>query len=400
MATTYLQCYGVSDDFIARSKTIKKAWGINRKNSWVKLGGYWKDSGWNAVTENYFVVKEIDGQSVDDGEVAKKLQAIARDTIKRKYAEHYSHNVVFFASDSSAGYEYPVLSPIQAAEIDSGKQIFDYARLLRYAFAAEYVYSIEPGAASSEFPQKQIFKDLMHSPDSGGLDIIDTFSGASGLIAMAIKVPAKKGLEEEIIISYKGTSNKGDIVQDIELMMGNLVESDEDWQKDAYDFYQRISQQYPPNQSSVIDGYSVPKSSKGYNVVLTGHSLGAYTAVGVGVRSGVMTRVYSSPATRLISKYIYAFGNTMRLNNAINFIRRYDPVATVSGNHDENMVYFPNVPGVNVINNHLLTGIINDILIPLTIDEKQSALPESVYITPDTAMGSGLNSRVNYWGDF
>ena len=400
MATTYLQCYGISDDFIARSKTIKKAWGINHNNSWVKLGGYWKDSGWNAVTENYFVVKEINGQPIDDGDVAKKLQDIARDTIKRKYAERYSNKVVFFASDSSAGYEYPVLSPSQAAGIDSGKQIFDYTRLLRYAFAADYVYSKEPGAAPSEFAQNQMFKDLMHSPDSGGLDIIDTFFGTSGLIAMAIKVPATKGLEEEIIISYKGTSNKGDIVQDIELMMGNLVESDEDWQKDAYDFYSKISQQYPPNRSSVLDGYRVPKSSKSYNLVLTGHSLGAYTAVGVGVRTGVMARVYSSPATRLISKYIYAFGNTMRLNNVINLIRRYDPVATVSGNHDENMVYFPNVPGANVINNHLLTGMINDLLIPLATKATQSGLPESVYITPDTATGAGLNSRVNYWGDF
>ncbi|NKB76148.1 MAG: hypothetical protein GKR96_03645 [Gammaproteobacteria bacterium] len=401
MATTYIQCYGTRDDSVPRSEVIKKAWGVNDNNSWVKLGGYWKDSGWNATSENYFVVEEINGSAVSDSQVTPRLEQIARSTMRSKYGESYAHNVTFFASNSSAGYEYPALSPSQAAAIQSGQGVFNYTKLLRYAFASDYVYGIEPGAAPSTFSQKRIFKDLMQAPDSSGLDVIDTFTGSSGLIAMAIKVPGTKELDEEIIISYKGTSNQGDIIQDVELMMGNLVESDVDWQKDAHDFYQRITKRYPPNSASLASGYQSTGVTQGHNVVLTGHSLGAYTAAGVGVRTGVLTRVFSSPATRLISKYTDAFANTMRLNNVVNFIRRFDPVATVSGNHDENMVYFPSTGGMNVIENHLLTGMIGDLLLPLSENSKQNELlPEFVYVTPDASTGASLNSRINYWGEF
>ncbi len=403
MATTYIQCYGVKDRFAPRSQIIRKAYGVNDNSSWVKLGGYWKDNGWNAVTENYFVVEKINGEPVEDADVAHRLEQIARQTIARKYAEDYSSNVVFFASNSSAGYEYPVLSPSQAAAIDSGVNIFDYTKFLRYAFAANYVYSIEPGVEPFEFSENPVFKKLMLKTGTDRLEVIDEFTGKSGLIAMAIKVPATQGLEEEILISYKGTNlnNRKDLVQDFELAIANLGEFDVDWQKDAYDFYQKIAQQYPPNQASFSEGYRASSASKTYNVVLTGHSLGAYMAIGVGVRTGVLARVFSSPATRIIGRYIHAFANTMRLNNVINVIRRLDPLATLSGNHDENMIYFPDTGSINVMENHGLSGIISDLLLPLSANAGLAKLlPPYVYITPDTTTGAGLKAQVNYWGEF
>ncbi|WP_019617070.1 hypothetical protein [Psychromonas ossibalaenae] len=43
-----------------------------------------------------------------------------------------------------------------------------------------------------------------------------------------------------MIIAFKGTCSGWDVLQDVELMYANLVETDEDWQIDAYNFTQQI----------------------------------------------------------------------------------------------------------------------------------------------------------------
>lgn len=399
--STYLQCYGVKDSFAARSDLIKKSWAVNANNQYLKLEGYWKDNGYNADTENYFIVKKIDSNPVTSEQVHSTLATLCSDTLVNKYSTDYISNITYFASNSSMGYEYPVMTEVDALAINTSVLPVAYNSMLRYAFASSYVYSTEQGADPFSFTDNSKFQQLMVDENSVELDVIATYVGDSGVHGVAIKVPAipSESLEEEIIISFKGTSSGGDVIQDIELMLANLSEKDEDWQVDAYNFTQQILNQYPANTASLTRGYKASNATKTYNVVLTGHSLGAYTAIDAGVRTGLLTRVFSSPATRIIEKYIHAFANKMRYNNVVNMVRETDPVATMSGRHNEKMIYFPKAAGSNPANSHYLTPFINDILMPLANDQATIANKASyVYITPDTSTGAGLIELVNYWG--
>lgn len=397
--STYLQCYGIKDSFTPRSDLIEKSWAVNPDNQYLKLEGYWKDNAFNADTENYFVVKKIDSVAVSSYEVHSKLDEMCNNTLANKYSNEFTSNITYFASDSSLGYEYPVLSEEEALSINNTQLPFAYNKMLRYALASSYVYSTEQGADPFDFDGDPLFESLMLSAGSSQLDIIATYVGNSGVHGVAIKVPAvpAENLEEEIIISFKGTSNGGDVLQDVELMVANLVETDEDWQRDTYDFTQQILAQYPANSASLTRGYQTSTAAQTYNVVLTGHSLGAYTAIDAGVRTGLLTRVFSSPATRIIEKYIEAFANKMRYNNVINMVRETDPVTTLSGRHDENMIYFPSASGP--AKSHYLTPFIKDILMPLAQQQgTASSIPGYVYVTPDATIGAGLNELINYWG--
>jgi len=399
--STYLQCYGVKDSFASRSDLIKKSWAVNASNQYLKLDGYWKDNSYNADTENYFIVKAIDSVAVTSEQVHSVLASMCSNTLVNKYSDDYISNITYFASNSSVGYEYPVMTEVDALAINNTELPVAYNNMLRYAFASSYVYSTEQGADAFTFTNNATFKQLMLDENSAELDVIATYVGNSGVHGVAIKVPAvpSKNLEEEVIISFKGTSSGGDVMQDIELMLANLSETDEDWQVDAYNFTQQILAQYPANTASLTRGYTASSATKTYNVVLTGHSLGAYTAIDAGVRTGVLTRVFSSPATRIIEKYIHAFANKMRYNNVINMVRETDPVATMSGRHNENMIYFPKAAGANPADSHYLTPFINDILMPLANGQITDANKASyVYITPDTSVRAGLTELVNTWG--
>lgn len=399
--STYLQCYGVKDSFAARSDLIKKSWAVNPNNQYLKLDGYWKDNGYNADTENYFIVKAIDSQPVTSDKVHSTLASMCKNTLVNKYSNEFTSNVTYFASNSSVGYEYPVMTEVDALAINNSELPVAYNNMLRYAFASSYVYSTEQGASSFSFTDNPTFQQLMLNENSLDLDVIARYVGDSGVHGVAIKVPAvpSKNLEQEIIIAFKGTSNGGDVMQDIELVLANLSETDEDWQVDAYNFTQQILAQYPANAASLTRGYQTSGATTSYNVVLTGHSLGAYTAIDASVRTGVLARVFSSPATRIIEKYIHAFANKMRYNNVINMVREKDPVATLSGRHNENMIYFPKAPGSNPADSHYLTPFINDILMPLANNQASAAnKPTHVYITPDTSIGAGLTELVNTWG--
>ena len=401
--STYLQCYGVKNTFAPRSDLIKKSWAVNKNNEYLKLDGYWKNSNFTATDENYFVVTAIDSVAVSSDEVHDVLTSMCSNTLAEKYAADVTDKITYFATSHSYGYEYPALSEVESLAIINTELPLSYNKMLRYAFAASYVYSTEPGANAFAFNDDPLFQKLMLSEQNSSIDIIDTFVGNSGVYAMAIKVPAlpAESLEEEVIISFKGTSNGGDVLQDIELMLANLTETDEDWQVDAYDFTQRVIKKFPPNQASLARGYQTPSADKTYNMVLTGHSLGGYTAIDAGVRTGILTRTFSSPATRIMEKYIHVFSNKMRYTNIINMVRENDPVSTMSGRHNENMIYFPGAKGsLDPGRSHYLTPFINNILKPLTQQANPpEAKPRYVYITADTLIGAGLNERVNYWGE-
>ncbi|WP_028863808.1 lipase family protein [Psychromonas aquimarina] len=399
--STYLQCYGIKDSFASRAQLIKKSWAVNDSGQYLKLDGYWKDNSFTADEENYFVVKSINSTAVDSAQVHQILTSMCSNTLEAKYSSDYTSSITYFASSHSYGYEYPALSEQQALLIHNGEPPLSYNKMLRYAFASSYVYSLEQGADPFSFFTDPVFAKLMQPDGAAQVQVIDTFKGESGVQGVALLVPAvdSENLEEEIIIAFKGTSSGWDVLQDVELMYANLVESDEDWQIDAYNFTRKVVQKYPPNSRSLADGYKTSNAEKTYNVVLTGHSLGGYTAIDAGVRSGILTRSFSSPATRIIEKYAHAFANKMRYNNIINLVREKDPVSTMSGRHNENMIYFPGADGIDPGRSHYLTPFINDILKPLYIQaDNAQARPRYLYITADASSGAGLDAPVNYWG--
>ena len=399
--STNLQCYGVKDSFEARSDLIKKSWAVNANNEYLKLDGYWRDNYYRANTENYFVVEAIDSVPVNASDLHQILETMCSDKLVNKYSDEFINNITYFASNTALDHEYPVLSKEEALSVDNAELSLAYNKILRYAFAASYVYSLEQDGKPFAFNNDPMFKTLMLSQNTKNLDVIASYVGDSGVHGVAIKVPAiaSKNLEEEIIISFKGTSNGNDVMQDMELAYTNLLETDENWQSEAYNFTQQILAQYPANEKSLTRGYQTSSAEKTYNVVLTGHSLGAYTAIDSGVRTGILTRVFSSPATRIIENYHHVFANKMRYNNVINMIREKDPVATLSGRHNESMIYFPGTPGMNPVKSHFLTPFIKDILMPLAKNPDTTASkPKYVYITADSTPGAGLNKSVNYWG--
>lgn len=399
--STYFQCYGVKDSFASRSQLIKKSWAVNDHEQYIKLDGYWKNSAFNETDDNYFVVKAINSVVLTSAEVHQVLTRICRNTIAAKYSSDFTNNISYFAADHSYGYEYPILSEQEALLINHSELPLSYNKILRYAFAASYAYSLEPGSDPFSFSDDAAFKRLMLPDDSQQMEIIDTVAGDSGVYGVAIKVPAiaSEHLEEEIIISFKGTSNGGDVQQDVELMYANLVETDQDWQADAYNFVKKVTAKYPANGKSLARGYAASAAEKTYNVVITGHSLGGYTAIDAGVRTGILTRAFASPATRIIEHYAHAFANKMRYRNIINLVRKNDPVSTMSGRHNENMIYFPSAAGIAPGRSHYLSPFILDVLKPLYQDAHNvQAEPISVYISADSSSGAGLDSSVNYWG--
>ena len=361
--STYIQCYGVKDYFESRSDLIDKSWGINDENEYIKVEGYWKNNTYNS-------------KNILDKNVYAELKKACKKTLERKYTSTYIDQISYFAANKSVGYEYPILSKKDANNLNKNKFTLDYKKILRYAYASSYVYSIEDTDKTFAFENDNIFKKLMHINNK--LEILDSFYAPSGLIALALKIPSEN--KKEIVIAFKGTSSKRDIIQDIELMFANFIETDQDWQEDAYNFVQKIKNEY-----------------KDYTIVLTGHSLGAYTAIDVSVRTSTLARVFSSPATRIIDKYIHMFSNKMHYTNVINFVRLKDPVSTKSGRHNENMVYFPS--SSSMLKSHYLTPFINEILKPLYFDSKdEKAQAKYLYIQADTKKGAALEFDYNYWG--
>lgn len=400
--TTYAQCYGIkasyiSNVFTSRSALIKKHWIQNSENQSLKLGGHWKDNSYFATQENYFTVNQIDGVEVSAENVQQQLIALSKQTLIHNGLEDYAENIAYFANETSIGWEYPAINELEQEQLYTGKDIFSYAKILRYAFASSYAYNLEnPG--QFDFIDNKLYQSLMLV--NGELNIIREIINVNGVYAVAIKVPAipNKGLEEEIIIAYKGTDNPTDVLEDIKLALANLIETDHKWQKTAYDFCRSIIEEYPPNAESVASGYQ-RDDVVGHNIVLTGHSLGAYTAIDSGVRTGIQTRVFSSPGTKIIESISKALANTMWLRNVINFRRNLDPVSSSLMRHDENEVEFPAKSKLNPIQNHFLTPFINELLLPLAQGDGSADLqPQQLFITANATVGAGLKHSVNHWG--
>ena len=414
-STTYLKCYGVFTEtnstksgFIKRSDLIGSSWGYNKYNRYLKLGGKWNKSGRTETTENYFVVEYIDGEPVNASDVRDILtQACARGIKKRNYKGNYSTTIRYNASNGNLLYDYPILTTKDVLNISkSFDNALDYGKILRYAYGAKYSYSIEVGVEPFPYLNDKIAKEIFLIDNKvKEVDRVtpDHASSTTGSYAVAIEVPAipSKGLKKEIIISYKGTNfkNNADRIEDIRLAFKNFNESSAHikWLEEAYNFYKKVTDKYTPCKSSYDVAFQKGKpETECYNVVITGHSLGAFVAVDVGSRTGIATRVFSTPSTRVIESVLTTFANQMRLNNVITFYRKGDPITL--GAHIENMIQFVSpVDTLNPIGSHSIMPFIEDILRAKYM-KTSGTTPLTMKLTPNAMLGAGLNKSINMWG--
>ena len=113
------------------------------------------------------------------------------------------------------------------------------------------------------------------------------------------------------------------------------------------------------------------------------------------LETGIQTRVFASPGTKIVDEYAKWLANTMRLRNVINFRCEYDVISSSIMRHDENEVEFP----TSGTNPHSLSAMITEILEKLYIDPNTSAAqPKRLFVTPDATIGAGLDARINRWG--
>jgi len=414
-STTYLKCYGVFTEtnatksgFIKRSDLIGASWGYNENNKYLELGGRWNKSGFftNRTSENYFVLEYIDGKAVDSDDIRDILtQACSRGIKNRDYDGNYYDVVRYNASNGNIRDDYPILTEAEVETIASSfDDALDYGKILRYAYGAKYSYSIEKEAEAFPYLEDSVAKEIfLIDGKAKELMRMTPETNDTEIHAVAIEVPAsaENGFEKEILISYKGTNpwNGNDVAEDIALAYRNVLESSEHikWENDAYNFYKMVMEKYPACKSSYDISFQEGKpESDCYNVVITGHSLGAFLAVDVGTRTGLVTRAFSTPSTRIIESYVTLFANQMRLNNVFTFYRKGDPVTT--GNHIENLIEFvPPVDTLNPIGSHSLEPFIEEVL-KAKYMKTSKALPLAVEITPNAMLGSGLTKRINMWG--
>ena len=374
---TNLRCYFIYDEknrgFIDGSNLVKSS------STDIVLGGNWSNSTLENSTQNHFILKSINNIEVNETDIDNILTQNCKDTNENS---DYM-NIRYMTSESGEMYEYPILTSTQSGEIVTKykSDIFNYKKILRYAYAVSYLYSDNNNTSNTN---NTIADDIFLIDNKVlELDRIDD-NISNQYLAVAIEVPkvTDDNLDNEIIIAYRGKDNSDTPISDSEIESG-------------YDFYTKITTKYPPCKSSYSKEFDDIQSDKEcYNVVLTGEKMGALIAMGVAQRTGITTRVFYAFGDDLLKSYSTKFGTFLRLDNIINFYTSDIGLVESSGEHLENMVKFLYLEN-RYINS--IDGLIEEVLEPLYIDSNKKE-PIDIYILPSTTLGAGLRKRVDIWG--
>ncbi|WP_313385292.1 lipase family protein [Chishuiella sp.] len=394
MEETYLKFYAIlkssiDNKFTFQSKLIKTDWLKNDKDNYIILKGKWKDNSFTATKENYFVLDEIDGQKIENQAFFKdKINELAIEFCKKKKITDIAY-FDFFAGNSKYGYEYPIVTKDILEETKKVEGKLNYDAICRYALASEYVYHLNN---LTEYKRKD---DVKFIESMGDYKILETFkSRRSSMEAISFLLPPNeyKKLKSEIVVAIKGTtiSSAGDLYQDFLLSIQNVAEYNIVWQEDAAHFVEKVLNM--AKERNILDEFGKP------NVILTGHSLGAYTAMQTALRYDLKARVFAGPGVKVIDKYFNSFSNTIFRNSVLNFVREGDPVVKLSGRHEENMIYFP-TDNYNPIKIHGMSYFIDEVFPPFATDVSRK-LPSYIYCYPSATLGAGLIHSYNNWGKF
>lgn len=373
LESTNVKCYAVNIE-----NDIKNGGGLRRKRAevaWLndKYYGNWYTKSWNQK-DNFFLVRQ-DNRSNN----------INVNTLKSACLEKFSSlgftvaQIKVVAQTGSITPQYPIIDNDTQILI-SNSNVLDYNYILKFAQAADYVYSIEQGVSRNvEMPTNFIeYNRRIYSNSSSNLHAMSFISD----------------LDRIVIISYKGSSNATDFAIDGELMAMNTVPV------------------YGPHlAAAIIDGLTyyreilskLAADNKNYKIILTGHSLGAFIASLVAVQTGEIARVFSSPATYINSSpnsiYSTVSNNNIPFDNVINFMRGWDPVVYASGRHVEAMVYHNSSTSMSPASSHFVTAFIEEIFKKiLDPNITQKPMPTYMYIYADTIPGYGLISSANFYG--
>ena len=398
---TYLQCYGIKNsksEFLMRSQLLDKTWALNPKDTHLELQGNWNSSKFTDVKENFFVASHVGGQHFISEKVHGKLKTFCQNSLQKSTDIRFE-KIRYYASNSVAGYEYPVLTEQESREIIDAKDFsVNTDQLLRYAFASAKAYALKKPEELEKYSSLDKFKTLM---DEETVKVIDEHK-TSMLHAIAIQVPSVSSggneLEEEVIVAFKGTDKESstDLLSDFAIASESINFFGTSSYRlalyqEAFEFLTKIINQYPPKD--VLPGYDNFPGATKHRVVLTGHSLGGYIAGDLAVRTGLPARTFSSPSLYIIrdsdQTSANMFANTMPMGNVINIYLEGDPIVEYSGRYSENrLMYSPLNNPQSVLDNHKLTNVIAAI--------SSTEKPTYVSLTPDSMMGFGLGgARVN-----
>ncbi|WP_408024848.1 lipase family protein, partial [Tenacibaculum sediminilitoris] len=323
-AETTSNLFTKTDHFRPMSELIISDWAKYPSSDYLTLRGHWKKgSSYFQTAENYFIANKYNNTQLVNKRFLTKV-------VKKTFGDYDSSALYYksYVSQNSLGYDYPVYNESNQLGILAFNKEYslNYIKILRYALTASFAYKINnfsdwknqfEGFKNTD--DYQVIKDIMF-PNSSSFTIIEKLEdSASGLIAVAVKVPSHEnlGLDEKIIIAYKGTSNQNDAIQDLKIGLKNISEKDLQWQKDAYYFAKKVILKECDCGTDIVEASKILEDK----VVFTGHSLGAYTATETAVRFNINARVFSGPATKLVDSTIKLFSTTMRFSNVINFYR-------------------------------------------------------------------------------
>lgn len=349
LSTTSLVCYGVENN------SIKKEW-AHDANGFLKFKGYWGSESFS-VPDNYFQIENSKKELLESCRKSLSMQSEGQ--------------IYFTASNSSLGYEYPILIPGSSISPYDNENTFDWQLIKDYAKLAKLVYSLAD-------PKKE--KTLSNFTPDGYKEIKRKIDKQSNMHAMAFENEKNK----TIVISFKGTdfANLTDVKNGASLFIQNLftTPSLKKAFSEALSFYRDVK--------NIAE-------AKEFSIVLTGDSLGAHLAINVAIHSGENARVFDAPATRLDnikSNFGQWISQSMPMPNVINFVREWDPFVK-SGKHVENMVYFQADKSWNPMQLHSLKSFITEIF-----DKTPMPNPTAIYVRPDASTGHGLNYTINQWG--
>jgi len=396
MKTTFLKAYAVlksnvNNSFTPYSKLIMTEWIKDSNGEYIQLHGEWCKSSFATIKSNYFILEEIDNQSINELNLKEILNRICTDFFNSLgvYSIEY---IEFFAGNNRIGYEYPIISYTEDSKLKQSEleTAFNYNAILRYALSCEYAYGHDiPGNSSNE--KTLAFNALLGSkfkPFKFLNKMQDGFYGYASLVPSNNEL----NLEEEIVVSFKGTDvdHGRDFYEDLLLSVQNFAECNVNWQEDGYNFVEEAINYALEN--GIVDSEGKPK------VVLTGHSLGGYAAAQTALRLNLKSRVFSSPSPKIVSAYLNMFSNTMFKSQTINFVREKDPVVSLSGRHEENMLYFPASSNINPYCNHSISNFVEEILLPNYLKSHTFINPSYSYFYPTAVENCGLNHSLNTWG--
>ena len=390
---TNLRCYGIYDSekkFLMRSDLFVKRWGKNDRGQQITLQGKWHKSAFTETKENFFVATSLSGQTITADKLHKKLRAMCQETLVKEVGTKFEM-IRYYASDSAAGYEYPILSDDENKKGLPTAFQFNNWNFVRYALASGLACGVKNSEKNQKYHANEHFKRLMIYEGEEKVRTIGTHNSPL-LKAIALQVPTvslKTGeLHEEVILAFKGTDPKSssDLLTDVAIATENLdilrtYGAALPIYKEAYDFTQKIIEDFTPH--NVLRGYKEYPGERKYRVVITGHSLGGYIGSDVAFRTGLAARTFAAPAWFSVHPFT-PLDNTMLVGNVLNIYLPGDPIANFSGRHAENLLeYAPestNTSGLG-LDRHKL---------PVIISAIEQAKPKSSRITPDAMSGFGL----------